>query len=601
MSQSTPDPQAASDSGHGSIDTTPIPASTASANQLSGKDNQQTEHDKAELNDESNESNDNNQHRSTDSMRPPRDAQDLPHLNQTHYTEHLDSFQQIAKRDLALHLKLLGIHVTSESLDDIFQLFEMHINSLMANLQKITNVQRRKKASPRDLALLLRNCQIRTGELEEEFERTQKGLTDDLIRQKTTLEKLSETIQNPHNQAEEEQEIDVNDPSYVFFVQDHEIYNLVPSTYSNKNQKAIPVFLPEFPPDHTYRKSPIYLNQIPDQKTMRAKLVEESRFVGEAIDKLMISNEVELKEQEDFERQKMKEMESHNIQTTKKPAEGLGYDIWNFTDKKLDIVAYSKARLEYLRRKEEKEQTPLPEEQTQYDSLVSNLSPYAEVDKRGRTVGELVDPSSLLCKLHKEALLSVKILKQKKSERELKRIELQNKADLERREKLKEERRIAKEERLKAAAEAAKAAKEAKAAAKLAKLANTSTVANDTEQSSTVVDDFENFGNTDFDNFDSFGDTNNELVFDFGESRDVDMFANENNNNNEGESPKGKQQADKDDNVKSDKILDEDVVMTEVDQSNVIVPNDEPETAAAEKKPEEEEEDEDMAEFEDLI
>lgn len=516
--------------------------SSASNGSATPKDSQTTQHDAKLVTGSPN-----------DTQRKPNSTHnldELPPLQETCFTEQLDSFQELAKRDIALHLKSLNILVTSESLDEIFQLFEMHLNSLMGSLQKIASIQRRKKASPRDLDLLLRNCQLGTGELEEEFEKTKKLLNDHLIKQKVAIEKTSEKLLN-RSALEEQVEININDPSYIFFVQDKEIYNLVPSTYTNKHQKAIPAFLPEFPPDHTYRKSPIYLNQIPDQKTMRAKLVQESRFVGEAIDKLVINNKVELQEQAEFEKQRLSQIESSKSKLTEKIAENLGYDIWNFTEKKLDIPAYAKARLEYLRRKEEREENIRTEEESNYDRMVSNLSPYAKVDDKGRTYEEVPDTTALLSKLHKEALLSVKILKKKKIEREEKRQELLKKAEIERKEKIKEQKRLAKEARVKAAAEAAAAAQNSSSAAA-------------TGENGTSVDDFENFGNTDFDNFESFDNSNTgELVFDFGDDQAVDLFAEDNGKDN-------KQTATTEETNKDTETVDGDVKMKDAYNENPI-------------------------------
>ncbi|KAH3674535.1 hypothetical protein WICMUC_003212 [Wickerhamomyces mucosus] len=348
-----------------------------------------------------------------------RTEQKLPVIHEHKRDKTLDSMELIAKKELALHFQSLNIPMTSSVLEDVFGLFELFMDNILTDLQKLTQLQRRKKASPKDIQLLFRNCHISTSDLEEELLRSKKKLSAHIIAKKQALETLSESLSKVDI---EPVELDNQDPSFVFYVQDDDIYKLVPTTYSKKNHKGIPKFLPEFPPDHTYRKSPIYLNKIPDQRYIRSKIVEESKLGEEALDHLTSYNKRETSDEVDGE-------EDREVVKEEQKEKPLEYDIWNFSDKKLNVPAYAKARLEFLKRKKGKEIKKKDSYDGDYDKIVVQLSPFVPVHKKGRTEDNKVSESDYIEKLFKSALTNIKTLKRKKTAREIEKEKLQKEAE----------------------------------------------------------------------------------------------------------------------------------------------------------------------------
>lgn len=353
---------------------------------------------------------------------------ELPHLSTKIRKDELDPMEMLTQRAIALQLKSLGIEFTNTALEDFFDLVSLYLHGLLEELQKITQTQRRFKTSPKDLRLLLRDFNIGTSELEDELIRTKKDDDSTIIQRKKQLEKLAqETLQ--HNYTAEE--IDPQEPSYVFFSVDQDLHKLVPPQH--KRSKVIPSWLPAFPPDHTFRKTPKYLNSIKDQKLVRQKIVEESKFGEQALENLLKhGKEVEEEEEKEDEtlmqeNDVLNELEEQieEEKTEKKDEVNENkVDIWSNNEKNFDIKAYSAARLQFYKEKEEKKKKKLEKVDHEYFAIVGKLSTYGPAQH-----DDTISPELYLEREFKKTMHSLKQLKKKKAKRQIERKRLQEEED----------------------------------------------------------------------------------------------------------------------------------------------------------------------------
>lgn len=352
---------------------------------------------------------------------------ELPHLSTKIRKDELDPMELLTQRAIALQLKSLGIEFTNTALEDLFDLVSLYLNGLLEELQKITQTQRRFKTSPKDLKLLLRDFNISPSELEDELTRSKKD-DSDTIQRKKQLEKLAqETIQN-NNTIEE---IDPQEPSFVFFSVDQDLHKLIPPQH--KRSKVIPNWLPEFPPDHTFRKTPKYLNSIKDQKLVRQKIVEESKFGEQALENLLRYGKLIEEEEEKEDEQLMQENDVLNEleeqieedgAEKKDEVNGNKVDIWSNAEKKFDIQSYATARLQFYKKKEENKKKKLEKVDHEYFAIISKLSTYGPDQ-----IDETVSPDLYLDKEFKKTMHSLKQLKKKKAKRQVERKRLQEEED----------------------------------------------------------------------------------------------------------------------------------------------------------------------------
>lgn len=292
----------------------------------------------------------------------------LPDIQTVRREESLDSMEWIAQKALALHLSSRGITPSPQALEQLFELFGLHIDQLLSGLQKITHTQRRHKASPKDLAYLLRDFNIPPGELEGELEATRQ-LPQAILNQKALLEREADQALHPDLSVSQQ------DPSFVFFAHDEDIIKLIPP--SHKKGAAILSWLPEFPPDHTYRHTANYTQRITDQSVVRTKLAEESRLGEQALEHLIMSERQSVMPSQRVSVDPVDHYEDD--EATKSLGDGTQLTI-PAVEKPLDIVQYASERLTLLavRKSKKKEKQTLSAYDTAVIALVKNNATYSD-------------------------------------------------------------------------------------------------------------------------------------------------------------------------------------------------------------------------------
>lgn len=197
---------------------------------------------------------------------------------------------------IGIILKSKGLDYSDDFLSQMSDLSITYFHDIIETLKKFTEIQRRKKPSISDTELCFRMKGIKPDKLYKEYEETnqiaKKYKSEIGLVNKQTTELIKE--------FKEENKFDENDPSLLFFTNEHyEITELIPKQSSKPIY--IPYYLPDLPPDYTYQKTPKYMDMITDLKQLRLKLVDESRLTEKSLYNLIDDDEKKWKE--NFEKQ----------------------------------------------------------------------------------------------------------------------------------------------------------------------------------------------------------------------------------------------------------------------------------------------------------
>ncbi|EDZ70326.1 YML114Cp-like protein, partial [Saccharomyces cerevisiae AWRI1631] len=198
----------------------------------------------------------------------------LPDLTEISHLEIDAPVVEILKKTVLFQLNSLNICISNFALDELVNLVTVQMDGMFRNLHNLTLLQRRSQASQADLKLLLREFNLDAPSLYQQFQ------ASEFIKSKhsTEYEKLmswSSLAALPHNEEDEEDELNNIEE------QQNEINVLLPP--SNPLEKQIPSWLPNFPPDHTYKFTPEFNHPITDLKTIKKEIVKESQESEKAL------------------------------------------------------------------------------------------------------------------------------------------------------------------------------------------------------------------------------------------------------------------------------------------------------------------------------
>ncbi|ODQ83085.1 hypothetical protein BABINDRAFT_159546 [Babjeviella inositovora NRRL Y-12698] len=242
-------------------------------------------------------------------------------------TENTSAFPQldnVVSKLIATYLKsYLEIEFfTEDALTHLSCLATSYLSLLVGKLHNITEYQRRHNPAIQDLYLMFRleNSNVEADSfkcgLVREYDEYQKFMSpDDKVAnpKRTAMVKYySELAQEStalvrsyfHNAAGSnilEQEVSESDPSAPFFNNAYSfaISDLVHPSDNNTSLETsthgangyVPLWLPFFPPRHTYRSTPTYVERLTDMRELKVKLVDESRLVEGALMSLLLKQE----------------------------------------------------------------------------------------------------------------------------------------------------------------------------------------------------------------------------------------------------------------------------------------------------------------------
>uniref|UniRef100_A0A060TFK8 Transcription initiation factor TFIID subunit 8 n=1 Tax=Blastobotrys adeninivorans TaxID=409370 RepID=A0A060TFK8_BLAAD len=174
-----------------------------------------------------------------------------------------ETLPAIFRRAIAAILGSRQIHTNAAAYEHISMLAEEFILNLGYHLHRATIVQRRSRPSVGDLALLMGEMGIHISDLQAE--RSLKSKYTDAfngLQLDATPEPLSELTK---------QFMSTNETAQVL---------MPPSKRSNE---SIPSWMPQFPPDHTFRATPRFNDRVTDPRQLREMLVAEGRLAEQAL------------------------------------------------------------------------------------------------------------------------------------------------------------------------------------------------------------------------------------------------------------------------------------------------------------------------------
>ncbi|EJS42485.1 taf8p [Saccharomyces arboricola H-6] len=191
----------------------------------------------------------------------------LPDMTEVSHLEIDAPIVEILKKTVLFQLNSLNICISNFALDELVNLVAVQMDGMLRNLHNLALLQRRSHACQADLKLLFREFNLDPASLYQQFQ------VSEYIKSKRSVEyeKLvgSSALAGP-SRGEEDEEDELNDIED----QQNEINILLPP--SNPLEKLIPSWLPNFPPDHTYKFTPEFNHPITDLKIIKREIVKES-------------------------------------------------------------------------------------------------------------------------------------------------------------------------------------------------------------------------------------------------------------------------------------------------------------------------------------
>ncbi|SCV01906.1 LANO_0F14114g1_1 [Lachancea nothofagi CBS 11611] len=205
----------------------------------------------------------------------------LPNLSEIPKGSLEDPLKKILEKAIAIQLRSINENVTVSqfAFENLVLLVEETLSGMMVNLHKVANIQRRHCISKKDLLLVIEGYNLTCADLMQELERSQY-VRSQCLNKVQKIEEDSDLIVDIENTPLSQEELS-KAPHPEFFVKDKDILKLVPP--SVRDVRHVPKWLPEFPPDHTYKFTSLYNKPITDERQMKRKLAEESDLSEKAL------------------------------------------------------------------------------------------------------------------------------------------------------------------------------------------------------------------------------------------------------------------------------------------------------------------------------
>lgn len=180
------------------------------------------------------------------------------------------TFEAVFRRSLASILASLGINTNMSAFETIVQLAEQHMETVFARLHKITQIQRRQDATVSDLRIMMDSLGITITGLEREH------------RMHTHYTSLLNNLKVEGVQ-------DMTSDEIIFNSQPTSKLQSLMGTNNNNNKKT-PAYvhrgMPAFPPDHTFKFTPVYSQVIREPRQLRELIVQEGQLAESALRRL---------------------------------------------------------------------------------------------------------------------------------------------------------------------------------------------------------------------------------------------------------------------------------------------------------------------------
>lgn len=214
----------------------------------------------------------------------------LPTLHEIPKADMDDPLKKLLEKAIAIQLKSINADASISQLafENLIILVEEMLSNMLMDLHKMANIQRRHCISKKDLLLIIEGYNLSSSDLMLELERSRYVRSRHLEQIKKVEEDSKYVEKQEHTPLTQNELLSSTHPE--FFVLDKDVLTLVPP--SVKDTKHVPRWLPDFPPDHTYRFTAQYNKPITDERLMKRKLAEEANLSEKALIHLsMLSHE----------------------------------------------------------------------------------------------------------------------------------------------------------------------------------------------------------------------------------------------------------------------------------------------------------------------
>lgn len=192
-----------------------------------------------------------------------------------------NSTRILLSQSIALQLKIMksDVNISQLGFNNLLKFIELQIDYMLQILHGLANIQRRSEISFKDIELFLQGTGIKTSSLFWHYE-VSEYIKDKFAPHYASLMKRSNEMEQKWHKPISDEEL-LSSKYSEFFFKDVDILNLVPPT--NTSNAYVPKWLPEFPPDHTYRFTSLYNRPVSDEREMKRKLFQEGQLSEAAL------------------------------------------------------------------------------------------------------------------------------------------------------------------------------------------------------------------------------------------------------------------------------------------------------------------------------
>lgn len=230
-----------------------------------------------------------------------RQRQPQPEIECTHDT----TFEAVFKRSLASILASRGIHTSETAFNAIVLLAEEHMSQLFSRLHKVTQIQRRQEATVSDLRITMDSLGIRISDLERErklhlhytnytklldnlkVQGMQDMSHDEAIFHSQPTSKLAKLVAE---HAKAATAADAAGGALSLSSQQRQKQTQAHATAIADSPSHQPAYLqkgmPAFPPEHTFKSTPVYTRATRDPRQLRELVVQEGQLAEMALRRL---------------------------------------------------------------------------------------------------------------------------------------------------------------------------------------------------------------------------------------------------------------------------------------------------------------------------
>lgn len=368
----------------------------------------------------------------------------LPNLDEV---PHANSMEQLFAQAVLLQFKCLNkdVSISQLAFDDLCYITLLQLDDLLQGLKKITQVQRRTKISKHDLELYFKGVDMDLSALNEQVD-ISNHIHKTFPKETQKLNENVDKVMSKFMTELEETEL-LSSKHSEFFVQDVDILNLLST--SKKSNKCFPDWLPELPPDHTYKFTSLYKRPITDERVMKEKLLEEGLRSEKALIKMLNEagvNEDPLSEQDNIaltDQLNESQLETELIYGLDENKSSKKEELESFKPlplKNFDVSEYCLKRQNILKRRAERlESKTLNRKRNPFIRAATICSPYGQGSIKSRKSVE----NQLKTMLKRSYVGLIHSIPKLKEEREKARKEAEEKER-----QLQEQRRLEKEKKM---------------------------------------------------------------------------------------------------------------------------------------------------------